>query len=103
MAAGRSRKKLATGIECLHYALNLPTSVVITGLPRSEALHQAFEAARTFKPLARPSFRRCWPRPAMPRSPGIREIQNHLAGRRNGAQSAVDGVETGRPNPTIPS
>jgi aryl-alcohol dehydrogenase-like predicted oxidoreductase len=43
--------KLATPIECLHYALNLPTSVVINGIPDMPALDQAFEAARTFKPL----------------------------------------------------
>ena len=43
---------LATGIECLHYALNLPTSVVITGCESMERLHQALEAARTFQPLS---------------------------------------------------
>ena len=41
-----------TPIECLHYALNLPTSVVITGIDNQRALDQAFEAARTFKPMA---------------------------------------------------
>ena len=35
-----------TPIECLHYALNLPTSVVITGIDSMEMLDQAFEAAR---------------------------------------------------------
>jgi predicted aldo/keto reductase-like oxidoreductase len=39
-------------IECLHYALNLPTSVVITGCDSMKILDQAFEAARTFKPLS---------------------------------------------------
>lgn len=38
-------------IECLHYALNLPTSVVITGIDNQKILDQAFEAARTFKKL----------------------------------------------------
>lgn len=38
-------------LECLHYALNLPTSVVITGIDSMEILDQAFEAARTFRPL----------------------------------------------------
>ena len=42
---------LATGIECLHYALNLPTSVVITGICDTKMLDQALEAARTFQPL----------------------------------------------------
>lgn len=42
---------LATAIECLHYALSLPTSVVINGCDTMERLDQAFEAAKTFKPL----------------------------------------------------
>jgi len=45
------RQGLATGIECLHYALNLPTSVVITGCENRQNVDQALEAARTFKPL----------------------------------------------------
>jgi aryl-alcohol dehydrogenase-like predicted oxidoreductase len=40
-------------IECLHYALSLPTSVVITGIDKPEILDQAFEAAKTFKPLTK--------------------------------------------------
>jgi predicted aldo/keto reductase-like oxidoreductase len=43
--------KTVTAIECLHYALNLPTSVVITGCDSMKILDQAFEAARTFKPM----------------------------------------------------
>ena len=42
-----------TAIECLHYALNLPTSVVITGIESLERLEQALEAARSFRPLTR--------------------------------------------------
>ncbi len=38
-------------IECLHYAMSLPTSVVITGIDRMELLDQALEAARSFKPM----------------------------------------------------
>ena len=45
-----------TSIECLHYALNLPTSVVITGCESMERLDQAMEAARTFKPMSRPEL-----------------------------------------------
>jgi aryl-alcohol dehydrogenase-like predicted oxidoreductase len=40
-----------TAIECLHYALSLPTSVVITGIESMERLEQAFEAARTFETM----------------------------------------------------
>src|SRR5260370_7208165 len=43
---------VATPIECLHYALNLPTSVVINGCDSMERLDQAFEAVRTFRPLS---------------------------------------------------
>jgi hypothetical protein len=39
-------------IECLHYAMNLPTSTVITGIDRMELLDQAVEAARSFRPLS---------------------------------------------------
>ena len=42
---------VVTPIECLHYALSLPTSVVINGCESMERLDQAFEAARTFKPM----------------------------------------------------
>ena len=41
-----------TAIECLHYAMNLPTSVVITGCQSMEDLDQALTAARTFKPMS---------------------------------------------------
>nr|WP_228042507.1 aldo/keto reductase [Tychonema sp. LEGE 07196] len=45
------RSNTVTPIECLHYAMNLPTSVVITGIDTMQLLDQAFEAARTFKPM----------------------------------------------------
>ncbi len=47
------KSKVVTPIECLHYSLSLPTSVVITGIDKPEILDQAFEAVRTFKPLDR--------------------------------------------------
>jgi hypothetical protein len=40
-----------TPVDCLHYALNLPVSVVITECESMERLDQALEAARTFRPL----------------------------------------------------
>jgi aryl-alcohol dehydrogenase-like predicted oxidoreductase len=45
------RSNTASAIECLHYAMTLPTSVVITGIDSMEILDQACEAAQTFKPL----------------------------------------------------
>ena len=44
--------KTVTPIECLQYAMNLPTSVVITGCESMENLEQALTAARTFKPMS---------------------------------------------------
>jgi aryl-alcohol dehydrogenase-like predicted oxidoreductase len=46
------QSKTVTALECLHYALHLPASVVITGVDSMEILDQAFEAARTFKPFS---------------------------------------------------
>jgi uncharacterized protein len=43
--------KTATPAECLHYAMNLPTSVVITGCDSLAILQQAIDAARSFQPL----------------------------------------------------
>ncbi|HKE26454.1 MAG TPA: aldo/keto reductase [Bryobacteraceae bacterium] len=54
MAAGAlPARGLATGLECLRYALGLPTSVVITGIVDQKTLDQAFEAAHTFQPFTR--------------------------------------------------
>ncbi|HLI79701.1 MAG TPA: aldo/keto reductase, partial [Candidatus Binataceae bacterium] len=44
---------IATPIEYLHYALNLPTSVVITGCESVAQVEQAVEAASSFRPLTK--------------------------------------------------
>ena len=46
------KSKTVTPIECLHYALNLPTSVVITGIDSMEILEQTFAAVESFHPLS---------------------------------------------------
>ena len=46
------QSKTATPVECLHYAMNLPTSVVITGCDSMKILQQALDTARNFKPLS---------------------------------------------------
>jgi aryl-alcohol dehydrogenase-like predicted oxidoreductase len=46
------KSKTVAPIECLHYALNLPTSVVITGIDSMEILEQAFAAVESFQPLS---------------------------------------------------
>jgi uncharacterized protein len=43
--------KTATAVECLHYSMNLPTSVVITGCDSLPILQQALRAARAFQPM----------------------------------------------------
>jgi len=43
--------KTVTPVECLHYAMNLPTSVVITGCDSMQILEQALNAARSFRPM----------------------------------------------------
>jgi predicted aldo/keto reductase-like oxidoreductase len=39
-------------MECLHFCLNLPIAVQITGIDSPQILDQAIEAATTFKPLS---------------------------------------------------
>jgi hypothetical protein len=46
------KSKKVKPIECLHYALHLPTSVVITGIDHMSILDQALEAARTFESMS---------------------------------------------------
>jgi uncharacterized protein len=46
------KSKTASPVECLHYAMNLPTSVVITGCDSLEILQQAIGAAKAFKPMS---------------------------------------------------
>jgi len=47
------KSKVVSPIECLHYALSLPTSVVITGIDKPEILDQAIKAVKTFQPMNR--------------------------------------------------
>ena len=52
MASGHVlRSGVVQPVECLHYAMNLPVSVVITGCDSYAIFQQALEAARTFRPL----------------------------------------------------
>jgi len=46
-----AKSKVVTPIEALHYALNLPTSTVVTGCDTMEILNQAIQAATTFQPM----------------------------------------------------
>jgi predicted aldo/keto reductase-like oxidoreductase len=46
------KSKTLSAVECLHYAMNLPTSVVITGCDSLPVLDQALNAARSFRPMS---------------------------------------------------
>ena len=41
-----------SAVECLHFALNLPTATVITGMESMERLEQALAAVKSFRPLS---------------------------------------------------
>ena len=45
------KSKTVSAIDCLRYALSLPTSVVITGIDSMKVLNQAIKLAETFRPL----------------------------------------------------
>ena len=57
------KSKAAEPVECLQYALTLPTSVVITGCDSLPILQQALKVARTFKPLSGSRSPRSSPEP----------------------------------------
>jgi aryl-alcohol dehydrogenase-like predicted oxidoreductase len=46
------KSNTVTAVECLQYALNLPTSVVITGCDSMPVLEQALDVGRTFRPMS---------------------------------------------------
>ena len=62
-----------TPVECLHYALNLPVSVVITGLDSMETLDQACSAVESFKPLSGEAVGRLLAKTAQAASEGVYE------------------------------
>ncbi len=45
------KSKTASPVECLHYAMTLPTSTVITGIDSTKILRQDLEAVKSFQPL----------------------------------------------------
>jgi predicted aldo/keto reductase-like oxidoreductase len=46
------KSKTVTPVECLHFAMNLPTSTVITGIMNDRDLNQAIDAAKSFRPMS---------------------------------------------------
>jgi aryl-alcohol dehydrogenase-like predicted oxidoreductase len=66
--------KTVSAVECLQYAMNLPTSVVITGCESMENLEQALTAARTFKPMTDEQVKALLSRTAQPAARGEYEL-----------------------------
>jgi predicted aldo/keto reductase-like oxidoreductase len=64
------KSNTVTPIECLHYAMNLPTSVVINGCESLERLEQGLQAARTFQPLSQKELDALYARTAKAGSDG---------------------------------
>jgi aryl-alcohol dehydrogenase-like predicted oxidoreductase len=63
---------VATAVECLQYAMNLPVSVVITGIESMADLDQVLEAAITFRPLSEAELSALLARTA----PAARELES---------------------------
>jgi predicted aldo/keto reductase-like oxidoreductase len=64
------RSKAASPVECLHYAMSLPTSVVITGCESMNILQQALDAARSFKPMGKEEIAQLLGKTASPAAQG---------------------------------
>ncbi|HSU67131.1 MAG TPA: hypothetical protein VLJ39_09680, partial [Tepidisphaeraceae bacterium] len=48
--------KTVEPIEAMHFVMNLPTNVMITGIDSMPILDQAVQAARTWKPMTVEQF-----------------------------------------------
>ena len=68
------RSKAASPVECLHYAMSLPTSVVITGCESMNILQQALDAARSFKPMSKEEIAQLLGKTASPAAQGEYEL-----------------------------
>jgi predicted aldo/keto reductase-like oxidoreductase len=64
------KSKTVTPVECLHYAMTLPTSTVITGIDSFKILQQDLDAVRTFRPLSEKQMSALLARTALPASQG---------------------------------
>jgi aryl-alcohol dehydrogenase-like predicted oxidoreductase len=64
------KSKTVTPVECLHYAMTLPTSTVITGIDSLKILQQDLEVVKTFRPLTEKQVAELLARTATPASAG---------------------------------
>lgn len=68
------KSRVVSPIECLHYALSLPTSVVITGIDSMKILEQALHAAHTFRRFTRQQVASLLAKTSKPASYGEYEL-----------------------------
>ncbi len=47
---------VVTAVDCLHYSLNVPVAVQITGIDSKQVLDQAFSVVKGFKPMPNAEF-----------------------------------------------
>ena len=86
------RSGIVSATECLRYALNLPTDVVITGIDSLEVLEQALIVARTFRPLSEAELGALLDEDGgRGAARGVRAVQDQLDLRRHHAASGMDG------------
>src|SRR5204863_2272601 len=64
------KSKTVTPVECLHYAMTMPTSTVITGIDSVTILEQDLDAVRTFRPLSEEQMSALLARTVRPASQG---------------------------------
>jgi predicted aldo/keto reductase-like oxidoreductase len=64
------KSKTVTAVECLQYALTLPTSTVITGIDSLEILKQDLQVVKTFRPLTEEALSALLARTSIPASQG---------------------------------
>jgi predicted aldo/keto reductase-like oxidoreductase len=60
------KSETVTPVECLHYAMTLPTSTVITGIDSLKILEQDLEAVKTYEPLSKEQMSALLARTARP-------------------------------------
>jgi predicted aldo/keto reductase-like oxidoreductase len=92
--------KTVTPVECLHYAMNLPTSVVITGIDSDDVLKQDLQAVRDFKPLSQKQVAAILAKTAPVAKNGESEkykTSGHFDGTHNNPQWLGPGGEQGQP------
>ena len=83
------QSKTVSPVECLHYAMSLPTSVVITGCDSMPILKQALSAARSYKPPSEDQISNLLARTAKAAQSGEYErykISHHFDGTHHNPQ-----------------